>query len=68
MSIFRMKMAFPEMADVTVAMNVMVAPQGTGVTRLAHLPADATGHKTFDDLVKRGREVRQGRIELTARS
>lgn len=49
---FRVKMVFPEMAEVKFEINLMVARQGTGVTRVAHVPADASGHKDFDALAK----------------
>ncbi|MFK4222629.1 hypothetical protein [Streptomyces sp. NPDC019890] len=49
---FRFKMAFPEMAGFKIEMNLLVARQGTGVTRLAHVPANASGHKDFDGLAK----------------
>jgi hypothetical protein len=49
---FRLKLTFPEMAAFKMETNLMVARQGTGVTRLAHIPANATGHKDFDALAK----------------
>ena len=49
---FRFKMAFPEMVGFKIEMNLLVARQGTGVTRLAHVPANASGHKDFDALAK----------------
>ncbi|MFC4609791.1 hypothetical protein ACFO9E_18505 [Streptomyces maoxianensis] len=49
---FRVKMVFPEMAEVKFEINVMVARQGAGATRVAHVPADASGHKDFDALAK----------------
>lgn len=36
--------------------DMLVARQGTGATRLAFVPADASGHKAFDDLAKRADE------------
>ncbi|MGW6456423.1 hypothetical protein ACWF94_10920 [Streptomyces sp. NPDC055078] len=33
--------------------NLMVARQGTGVTRFSYVPENASGHKNFDDLAKR---------------
>lgn len=48
---FRMKMNIAEY-DITAESNVLVAAQGTGLTRFAHVPADASGHKDFDGVAK----------------
>ncbi|MFG2866859.1 hypothetical protein [Streptomyces sp. NPDC048338] len=48
---FRMKMNIAEY-DITVESNVLVAAHGTGMTRFAHVPADASGHKDFDGVAK----------------
>ncbi|WP_329120731.1 hypothetical protein [Streptomyces sp. NBC_01353] len=48
---FRMKMNITDL-NMTVESNVLVAAQGTGMTRFAHVPADAGGHKDFDGFAK----------------
>ncbi|MFD7326498.1 hypothetical protein ACFV9D_36395 [Streptomyces sp. NPDC059875] len=48
---FRMKMNITDV-NVTVESNLLVAAQGTGLTRFAHVPADASGHKDFDGFAK----------------
>ncbi|MFE1233404.1 hypothetical protein [Streptomyces sp. NPDC058745] len=48
---FRMKMNIAEY-DITAESNVLVAAQGTGLTRFAHVPANASGHKDFDGVAK----------------
>ncbi|TXS29659.1 hypothetical protein EAO71_13535 [Streptomyces sp. ms191] len=48
---FRMKMNIAEY-NITAESNVLVAAQGTGLTRFAHIPADASGHKDFDGVAE----------------
>ncbi|MER5306494.1 hypothetical protein ABT034_01645 [Streptomyces sp. NPDC002773] len=48
---FRIKMNIADLG-MDVESNMLVAAQGTGLTRLAHVPADATGHKDFDGFAK----------------
>ncbi|MCM2388512.1 hypothetical protein [Streptomyces albipurpureus] len=49
---FRMKMKMASLS-IEIETNLLVARQGTGITRIAHIPGDATGHKDFDDLAQR---------------
>ncbi|MFC8951439.1 hypothetical protein ACFT8P_02160 [Streptomyces sp. NPDC057101] len=48
---FRIKMNIADLG-MNVESNMLVASQGTGLTRFAHVPADATGHKDFDGFAK----------------
>ncbi|MET9434261.1 hypothetical protein [Streptomyces sp. NPDC006551] len=48
---FRLKMKLAQMA-MTVESNMMVVRQGTGVAKIVHVPANASGHKDFDALAK----------------
>lgn len=44
-----------EMAPgMTIASDILVARQGTGLMRLAYVPTNQANHKNFDDLAKRG--------------
>lgn len=47
----RLKLSIPDFGYET-EVNLLVARQGTGVIRLAHDPAAASGHKDFDALAK----------------
>ncbi|MEU0988499.1 hypothetical protein [Streptomyces sp. NPDC005953] len=49
---FRLKLKL-ETLSVEMETNLLVARQGTGVTRIAHIPNNATGHKDFDELAGR---------------
>ncbi|MGW7430364.1 hypothetical protein ACWGIN_12515 [Streptomyces sp. NPDC054861] len=48
---FRLKMKLATVA-MTVESNMMVVRQGTGVAKIVHVPANASGHKDFDGLAK----------------
>ncbi|MEU8518203.1 hypothetical protein [Streptomyces sp. NPDC048577] len=48
---FRLKMKIKDVG-ITVESNMLVASQGTGLTRFSHTPANASGHKDFDGLAK----------------
>lgn len=48
---FRLKMNITDLG-MTVESNLLVAAQGTGVVRFAHVPANAGGHKDFDGFAK----------------
>ncbi|MER7620065.1 hypothetical protein [Streptomyces sp. NPDC126503] len=48
---FRLKMNIASLG-VDLESNMLVASQGTGLTRFAHVPADASGHKDFDGFAK----------------
>ncbi|WP_406000963.1 hypothetical protein [Streptomyces sp. NBC_00829] len=49
---FRMKTSIPSLS-LNFESDLMVARQGSGVTRVAFIPADASGHKAFGDLARR---------------
>jgi predicted RecA/RadA family phage recombinase len=49
----RLTMEIPEL-QMKIESDVLVAQQGTGVMRLAYVPMNGEGHKSFDDLAKRG--------------
>ncbi|MGW0117037.1 hypothetical protein [Streptomyces sp. NPDC003327] len=48
---FRIKMNIADLG-LNVESNMLVAAQGTGLTRFSHVPADASGHKDFDGFAK----------------
>jgi hypothetical protein len=57
---FRTKTEIPALA-MKFESDMLVARQGTGVTRVAFIPADATGHRAFDDLAERaGKKFTKG--------
>ncbi|MFJ8665404.1 hypothetical protein [Streptomyces sp. NPDC093600] len=48
---FRLKMKLAQMS-MNIESNMMVVRQGTGVAKIVHVPANASGHKDFDALAK----------------
>ncbi|MGC5342699.1 hypothetical protein ACPXCE_20135 [Streptomyces sp. DT24] len=50
---FRMKLEVLSV-DVKFESDMLVARQGTGVTRIAYIPSDPSGHKNFEELATRG--------------
>ncbi|MER5882320.1 hypothetical protein ABT160_00665 [Streptomyces sp. NPDC001941] len=50
---FRLKMKLPELGGITMEMDNAVLRQGSGVTSVSFLPANAAGHPAFADLLKR---------------
>ncbi|GGZ27787.1 hypothetical protein GCM10010387_21530 [Streptomyces inusitatus] len=49
---FRMKTEIKSLS-LKFETNFQVVRQGTGISRVLHVPADASGHKDFDELAKR---------------